>query len=529
MTFSPLTAYSVEHHGKYNPRYGVTPSRMIVHHWAGTNGGDSRLTNPNQEVSANYILYSDGTLVGQVPEEYRAWTSGSWDSDAPSITVETQNTNVGGDWPVSDAAIAKLTELAADLARRYGWGSVNVGSQIIGHRDVYATACPGPYLYARLGDIAANANAILGGAAPAPSAPVTGNIEAMAQGVIRGDYGNGSARVAALGSMYDAVQARVNDILNGVSTPAPAPAVDTSNPATVQPGDGYWHVAKRVWGGDDATVEANMNKLIDINGGVRLYAGMVLQTEYAAPAPVDNSAAEAAAKAAEEAAAAAKAQADAEAAAAAKAQADAEAAAAQAAADAKAAEEAAAKAAADAEAKAAADAKAEEERLAALEAVKKAEAVKAEAAKKLSAEEIVNTITETVTDTIENITEGINNIMDASYNGKGLTPEQYAQLQSDITAADVAGIEEVKNYNLFSKEFWNYSAERVIKTFAMATAGQLSVTSAYVVTTPESAVVFADLGWTYIVSVASISALTSLLTALSNFKDIVTIKKENNL
>lgn len=39
------------------------------------------------------------------------------------------------------------------------------------------------------------------------------DIEALAQAVIRGDYGNGEERRAALGANYDAVQARVNEIL----------------------------------------------------------------------------------------------------------------------------------------------------------------------------------------------------------------------------------------------------------------------------------------------------------------------------
>lgn len=41
------------------------------------------------------------------------------------------------------------------------------------------------------------------------------DIEALAQAVIRGDYGNGEARKAALGDLYNAVQARVNGILLG--------------------------------------------------------------------------------------------------------------------------------------------------------------------------------------------------------------------------------------------------------------------------------------------------------------------------
>jgi len=343
-----------------------------------------------------------------------------------------------------------------------------------------------------------------GGGAPASSgATPSGSIADLASAVIRGDYGNGPAREAALGSLYAEVQAEVNRRLNGGgSAPAPAPV---SNAAEVQPGDGYWHVAERVWGGDEATINANMNKLIDINGGVRLYAGMILQTEYPAAPVVDNSAAEAAAKAQANAEAAAKAVAEAEAAS-------------------KLAEEAAAKAKAEAEQAA----KDEETRLANIAAVKKTEAAKAEEAKKTAVQDVAEAITETVNNTIENITEGVTNMITAKYHGPALNAEQYQAIQTEVAAADNAGIDEVKNYNLVSKEFWNYAGERVIKTFAMATAGQLSVTAAYVVTSPDSAVVFADLGWTYIVSVAGVSALTSLLTALANFKDIITLKKNNN-
>ena len=52
-----------------------------------------------------------------------------------------------------------------------------------------------------------------GGSSSAPAQPAAPDIEALAQAVIRGDYGNGDDRRAALGSSYDAVQARVNEIL----------------------------------------------------------------------------------------------------------------------------------------------------------------------------------------------------------------------------------------------------------------------------------------------------------------------------
>ncbi|SPT52693.1 Cpl-7 lysozyme C-terminal domain [Actinomyces bovis] len=42
----------------------------------------------------------------------------------------------------------------------------------------------------------------------------TPDIEALAHAVIRGDYGNGEDRRAALGDLYDQVQARVDEILS---------------------------------------------------------------------------------------------------------------------------------------------------------------------------------------------------------------------------------------------------------------------------------------------------------------------------
>jgi hypothetical protein len=77
---------------------------------------------------------------------------------------------------------------------------------------------------------------------------------------------------------------RVNP-LDYVGSGTSAPATPVGN-NVVQPGDGYWHIAERVWGGDDATITANMNKLIGLNGAKRLYAGDTVILEAPAPAPV---------------------------------------------------------------------------------------------------------------------------------------------------------------------------------------------------------------------------------------------------
>ena len=61
--------------------------------------------------------------------------------------------------------------------------------------------------------VQARVNEILGDSA-ASSAPAV-DIDALANAVIRGDYGVGEERRARLGANYDAVQNRVNQILLG--------------------------------------------------------------------------------------------------------------------------------------------------------------------------------------------------------------------------------------------------------------------------------------------------------------------------
>lgn len=270
MTFSGLTSGTLPHHNKYASRQGRGITRVIVHHWAGTAGGDTSLASPGRDASANYILYGDGRLVGQVPEEYRAWTSGSWEADSYSITVEVQNSAVGGQWPVSDKAIAKLVELIADVGRRYKWGSVNQ-DRVRGHREFAPTACPGPYLWDRLSTIASQANAKLGGKAPAPANPSTpsGSLDAIAQAVIRGEYGNGAERQRRLGSRYNEVQARVNQLLGGGGAPAAKPAapnIDALADAVIRGEYGNGPERQRRLGNNYAAVQARVNQKLGGGG-----------------------------------------------------------------------------------------------------------------------------------------------------------------------------------------------------------------------------------------------------------------------
>lgn len=163
MTFSKLSTRSVSTR-KYSSRRGKRVSKLIIHHTAGgTNAGNVALLSTGaRKVSANYVLETSGRLTGIVPEEYRAWTSGSFSADGDAVTVETVNSGgTSKGWPVTSAQLEMLAQLAADLCRRYGWGKLD-RSRVRGHREFASTACPGPYLYPRLDQIIRRANEILG-------------------------------------------------------------------------------------------------------------------------------------------------------------------------------------------------------------------------------------------------------------------------------------------------------------------------------------------------------------------------------
>lgn len=153
MTYSDLTTKRYTSPLK-NIRWGSGIDTFLVHHQAGTNSESVRneMLSPSGGVSANYIITNEGEIWGIVPEEFRAFTSGSptdggkgADWDARSITVEIENQSAGPNWDISRKAIAAAAALYNDLRERYGL------TRILGHRDLWAnygasypTYCPGP-------------------------------------------------------------------------------------------------------------------------------------------------------------------------------------------------------------------------------------------------------------------------------------------------------------------------------------------------------------------------------------------------
>lgn len=287
MTFSELIAGTVPHHNKYSNRNGQPIVRVIPHHHAAvSDAGLKRLTDPDQQASANYIIMNNGQIFGQVPEEFRPWTSGSFEADAPSITFEIQNSGVAvnsndndpNSWPISSAAYNSTVRLIADIAKRYKWGAVAAGN-VRGHREFFQTACPGGYVWNRLSYIRASAHSILIGTlapagstpAPAPSTPpIKGKtVWELANEVQKGLHGSGVTRQKSLGAQYNAVQAEVNRRLAAPKAALPPRVRKTLAQLADEVVAGVWGSGedrKRRLGANYNVVQAEVNRRL---GGAR--------------------------------------------------------------------------------------------------------------------------------------------------------------------------------------------------------------------------------------------------------------------
>lgn len=150
-------------------RNGYKVCKITPHHAAGVISAEQLakiFQNPNRQASANYCIGNDGTIVGGVDENNRAWTSSSRSNDFQAITIEISNCSTGGDWPISEAAWNSLVNLCVDICKRYNFRLEYDGTKngSLTTHDMFAnTNCPGPYLKGRLKELADTVNARLDG------------------------------------------------------------------------------------------------------------------------------------------------------------------------------------------------------------------------------------------------------------------------------------------------------------------------------------------------------------------------------
>lgn len=123
--------------------------------------------------SSNYGIGVGGEIGLFVQEYRRAITSSNAANDNRAVTIEVANSAGAPDWPVSSASWASLILLCTDICKRHNiqkllWegdkslvGKIDRQNMTV-HRWFAATACPGDYLFSRMGDLADAVNARLG-------------------------------------------------------------------------------------------------------------------------------------------------------------------------------------------------------------------------------------------------------------------------------------------------------------------------------------------------------------------------------
>ncbi len=241
-------------------------------------------TSPSRQASCNYGIGTDGKVSLCVEEKNRSWCSSSNANDQRAVTIECASDKTEP-YAMNSKVYDSLIKLCTDICKRNGkkkllWlgdrnKTLNYTPKsdemvLTVHRWFANKSCPGGWLYARLGDLAAKVTAALGTGASADKAAsqlyrvrkswadsksqkgafsvlanakkcadsnkgysvFDGNgkkvysadapdtkksVDAIAHEVIRGDWGNGYERkqkLTAAGYDDSAVQKKVNELLS---------------------------------------------------------------------------------------------------------------------------------------------------------------------------------------------------------------------------------------------------------------------------------------------------------------------------
>jgi len=133
---------------------------------------------PARRASANYCIGKFGDYALNVPEEYRAWTTGNAANDNRAITIECANYTETADGHVDgqlpDATWDALVRLCADICERNGKtrlvyrgsadydGLADTDMLLTKHKWFQSTDCPGPWLDGQFGRLADEVNERLG-------------------------------------------------------------------------------------------------------------------------------------------------------------------------------------------------------------------------------------------------------------------------------------------------------------------------------------------------------------------------------
>jgi len=179
MSWYPKVA-GIQDNGFGGSRNGQAINGVVIHHVAGTNGLNYVANKNSRNSHPTYHISNSGAVTGIVNPERRPYSTGG-QPDPSAVSFEIDNSSVGGDWPVSSAAIEALIDVIifhASISPRANRGfAKNIKTQvqseffIAWHQQYSSTACPGPFILSQLDYIIAECNK-RANQAVAPVAPV---------------------------------------------------------------------------------------------------------------------------------------------------------------------------------------------------------------------------------------------------------------------------------------------------------------------------------------------------------------------
>ena len=173
MSNSALVSYKkISPHKSVNRKHKI--DTITIHCTAGICTVESlgSLFSGSREVSSNYGIGNDGRIGMYVEEKDRSWCSSNAANDHRAITIECSSSDKSP-YQINDKVYQSLIKLLVDVCKRNGikallWkgdksliGQVDKQNMTV-HRWFANKACPGDYIYARLGQIAKEVNAQLG-------------------------------------------------------------------------------------------------------------------------------------------------------------------------------------------------------------------------------------------------------------------------------------------------------------------------------------------------------------------------------
>lgn len=245
-------------------RAGHKVDKIVVHH------NDGNLSTQgcwdvwqSRQASAHYQVEADGTIGQLVYDSDTAWHAGNWDANLTSIGIEHAN-NSRNPYSVSGATLDNGAHLVAAVCVKFSLGEPRWLVNVFPHYHFRSTSCPGSLAGSQHEEYMGRARfwyqQMTGATPTAPTAGSGADIETLARDVLAGKYGNGEARRQALGANYDAVQARVNEILNGKQ----APSVDIDALARDVIAGKYGNGAQRrqALGANYQAVQARVNQIL---------------------------------------------------------------------------------------------------------------------------------------------------------------------------------------------------------------------------------------------------------------------------